>query len=173
MYAVVGCGDCEALWIVEGAPERTECPRCGTSRPHAHRRRFLETEDADHAREVRASMLAARQGQDEAFAEMDSFADMEARLDDAGPDDETYLAEAGLDPEAVAAAGERAAGDPESSSTDEVVREALRRLEAPTADDVVVFAGERGVPAARAERTLEKLVRAGDATEHRGTYRLL
>lgn len=173
MYAVVGCADCEALWVVEGSPERSECPRCGTSRTHAHRRKFLETDDPDHAREVRSSMLAARQGHDEAFASLDSFAEMEAHLDEAGPDEETYLAGAGLDPAEVAAAGERAEGGGPSQSREAVVRESIRELDAPDLDDVAAYAADRGVPRDYVEATLEKLVRGGEATVTRGEYRLL
>ena len=173
MYAVVGCSECRALWIVEGSPDRSACPRCGTTRAHDRRRSFLETEDADHAREVRASMLAARGDHDEAFARLDSFAELGERVDEAGPDDETYLAAAGVDPDAVAAAGERAGSDGTGQSNEAVVRAALRHLDDPEAADVVEYAAERGVPADYVRRALEKLVRAGDATEDRGTYRLL
>ncbi|PSP75278.1 replication protein H, partial [Halobacteriales archaeon QH_6_68_27] len=75
MYAVVGCSECDMLWVVEGRPETSQCPRCGTRRPYAKRRKFVSTEDEDHAREVRASILANRQGHGDAFAELDSFAE--------------------------------------------------------------------------------------------------
>jgi len=170
MYAVVGCGECQALWIVEGRPERSGCPRCGTTRKYEKRREFVTTENEDHAREVRASMLAARQGEDEAFAELDSFAELDDQVEDAGIDDETYLSASGLDPETVAAAGESETG---SQSREEVVRAALRDLDAPTETDIVAYAGERGVPESYTQRALAKLVRRGEASESRGTYRPL
>ena len=55
MYAVVGCSECSALWILDGQPDRTECPRCGRSHSADRLKRFVETDDKDHAREVRAS----------------------------------------------------------------------------------------------------------------------
>jgi hypothetical protein len=173
MYAVVGCSDCRALWIVEGSPETSECPRCGTTRRHSRRREFLTTDDPDHAREVRASMLANRQGHGDAFADLDSFDEMETRLDDAGPDDETYLAGSGIDPDTVEAAGDRAGSSGGAQSRDDVVREALRELEAPDRDAVVAYAGDRGVAADYVETGLEKLRRAGEVTESGGTYRLV
>jgi hypothetical protein len=174
MYAVVGCGECSALWIVEGDPERTECPRCGTSKRHDLRREFLTTDDEDHAREVRASMLASRQGQSEAFAEVDSFAELDAEVEEAGVDDDTYLEGVGVDTGEVEAAADRAAGEEGGSrSREETVRAALRELEAPDEEAVVAYAAEHGVPREYTERTLEKLVRAGEVTEADGGYRPL
>jgi len=170
MYAVVGCGECQALWIVEGRPARSQCPRCGKTRKYEKRREFVTTDDEDHAREVRASMLAARQDQDEAFAELDSFAELDAQVADAGIDDETYLQESGLDAEAVAEAGET---DQQSQSREDIVREALRELDAPEEDDVVAYASEREVCEEYTRRALTKLARAGEVSENRGTYRLL
>jgi len=170
MYAVVGCDECAALWIVEGDPETSQCPRCGRTRGHEKRREFVTTEDEDHAREVRSSMLAARQGEGEAFAELDSFAELEDRLGEAGIDDETYLEESGLDPERIAEAAEE---DATSKSRREIVREAVRTLDAPTEADILKYATRRDVSADYVERTLAKLVRAGEATESGGTYRLL
>jgi len=170
MYAVVGCSECQALWIVEGRPDRSQCPRCGTTRAYEKRREFVTTEDENHAREVRASMLAARSGHDDAFAELDPFGQLEDQVESAGIDDETYLEEVGIDPEAVADAGER---ERERRSRQEVVREALRTLEDPTEQRVVAYAEEHGVAPEYTRRALRKLVRAGDASEHRGVYRLL
>ncbi|WP_254279163.1 DUF5817 domain-containing protein [Haloarcula marina] len=174
MYAVVGCSECSALWVVSGRPETTQCPRCGQRRKHAKRRKFVETDDEAHAREVRASMLANRQGHGDDFAELDSFAEMDRQIEESGVDDETYLEASGIDSDAVAAAGDRAErGATSGSSRKETVLTALRQLDSPTEDEVVSYAAERGVPADYAEKTLAKLVRAGEATESRGTYRLL
>lgn len=172
MYAVVGCSECSALWVVSGRPETTQCPRCGQRRQHEKRRKFVETDDEDHAREVRASMLANRQGHGEAFAELDSFAEMDRQVDDAGVDDETYLEASGVDSQAVASASDRAErGSAAGTSRKETVLQALRELEEPTEADVIAYATERDVPAEYTRKTLEKLVRAGQATESRGTYR--
>jgi len=173
MYAVVGCSDCSMLWIVEGRPETSQCPRCGTTRSYEKRRQFVTTEDEDHAREVRASMLANRQGQGEAFAELDSFTEMETQIDEVGPSDAEYLEGSGLDAGEVAAAGDRAMDSGGSQSRREIVEEGVRTLEEPTTEAVVAYAEDRGVPADYAETVLRKLVRSGEATENRGVYRLV
>jgi hypothetical protein len=168
MYAVVGCSDCSALWIVADRPETSQCPRCGTTRKHDKRRKFVETDDEDHAREVRSSMLATRQDQGDAFAELDSFAEMETQLDD------DVLEAAGVDTDEVAAAAERAeGGSGGGQSRKETVLSALRECEEPTEDDVIGYATERGVPADYVRETLTKLQRRGEVTESGGTYRLL
>ena len=176
MYAVVGCSDCGALKIVEGRPETTQCPRCGKRRKFEKLKKFVETDDEDHAREVRSSMLANRQDQGEAFAELDSFAEMEAQLDDAGIADDEYLEASGVDSEAVAEAAERAENRSASTrggSRKETVLDALRDLDRPTEDEVVAYAGDRGVPAEYVRDALEKLRRRGEVSESRGRYRLL
>ena len=170
MYAVVGCDRCQALWVVEGTPERSGCPRCGRTRRHEKRRRFVTTEDEDHAREVRASMLAARSGHGDAFAELDSFAGLESQMESAGIDDETYLAGSGVDPDAVAEAGESGG---ESRSREEILRGALRELDDPTRQEVVEYAERHGVPGEYTERALRRFVRAGEVSRNRGHYRLL
>lgn len=169
MYSVVGCRNCRALWIVEGRPETTECPRCGTRRQFSKLKAFAETETATEARRARAAMLAERSDDGE-------FVDPESvDLDAVGVGDETYLEGSGLDPDAVEAAGERASrGEAAGSrSRRRVVLDALEELSEPTADDVASYAAEAGVPAEYAERALGKLVRAGEVTETDGVYRRL
>ncbi|WP_255193383.1 DUF5817 domain-containing protein [Natronobeatus ordinarius] len=174
MYAVVGCSECSYLWIIEGRSETTQCPRCGSRKKYEKRKKFLETEDADHAREVRASMLANRQGHGEAFAEVDSFADLESQVADGVVDDEAYLEGSGLDVAELEAAGERdPRGSSRSGSRKEIVEEALSTLDRPTEAEVIEYAGERGVPREYVESALEKLTRRGAVSESRGRYRLL
>lgn len=173
MYAVVGCGECSALWIVEGRPETTQCPRCGKRRAYAKRRKFVTTEDEDHAREVRSSILANRSGHGEAFADLDSFAEMESDTAERVVGDDEYLETAGLDADEVRAAGERAERSEGSVSRRERVREALRELDSPTADEVVAYCAEHGVEESFVRSALERLVRAGEAVESGGEYRPL
>lgn len=170
MYAVVGCDACSALWIVEGNPETSQCPRCGKTRSHDKRRKFVTTDDEDHAREVRSSMLATRQGHGDAFAELDSFTELDDQVEDSGIDDKTYLMESGLDAEEIQRAESDSGG---TQSRKETVREAVRTLSEPTAGDIIAYASDRGVPESYTERALEKLVRAGEISESRGQYRLL
>lgn len=119
-------------------------------------------------------MLANRQGQGEAFAELDSFAEMERRVEESGVDDETYLEASGVDTDAVAAAEDRVEqGTGGSQSREATVRAALRDLEAPSEGKVIAYAKQRGVPADYTRTALEKLVRAGEVTTSDGSYRLL
>lgn len=174
MYAVVGCSECNALWVVEGRPERSECPQCGTTRQYAKRKQFVSTEEPDHARDVRAAMLAKRQGHEDAFAELDSFAEMDTYIDEVGVDDEEYLEGSGIDADEVDAAEERLEqGSGGGQSRKETVMRALRELDRPTEDDVVAYATDRGVPADYVHDALAKLARRGEVTRSGGTYRLL
>ncbi|MFC7072216.1 DUF5817 domain-containing protein [Halovenus rubra] len=171
MYAVVGCDACSALWIVDGEPETSQCPRCGKTRGHHKRRKFITTDDEDHAREVRSSMLASRQGHSDAFAELDSFAELDAVVEESGIDDETYLRESGLN---VSEVQEAAEDDSTSTSSPKaIIREALETLPEPTTETITAYASERGVPAADTEQLLEKLRRSGEVTKNNEQYRLL
>ncbi len=174
MYAVVGCSECSNLWIIEGRSETTQCPRCGARKAYEKRKKFVETDDAAHARDVRASMLANRQGEGEAFAKLDSFAELEADVADGVVDDTEYLEESGLDVDKIETAGDRdPRGSSRSGSKQEIVKRALEALEEPTEDEVVAYAGERGVSAEYVREALEKLTRRGVVSESRGRYRLL
>ncbi|TYL40021.1 replication protein H [Natronococcus pandeyae] len=174
MYAVVGCSECSNLWIIEGRTETTQCPRCGSRKAYEKRKKFVETDDANHARDVRASMLANRQGEGDAFAKLDSFGDLEDDVADGVVDDEEYLEESGLDVDEVEAAGGRdPRGPTRSGSKKEIVERALEELDRPTEDEVAEYAGERGVSAEYVDDALEKLARRGEVSESRGRYRRL
>lgn len=172
-YAVVGCSECSALWVVEGRPETTGCPRCETRHQFGTLKQFVTTDDEDHAREVRASILANRAGQGDAFAEVDDFAALDDYVEDAGLSDDDYLAEAGVDTDEVAAAAERAESSGRSLSKRDAVRTALRELDAPTEREVKAFAAEHGVSGEYVEGALARFQRAGDVVEEGGGYRLL
>lgn len=175
MYAVVGCSDCDHLWLLSDprAAESATCPRCGRTHRTKKLRRLAEDENREAARQARAALLAKRGGNSEAFAETAHVADMERDIDDSGVDDREYLEGSGLDPDAVAAAGERASSGSTSRSRDEIVRDALRDHDAPTADAVAAYAESHGVPGEKARELLETLVRRGAVSESNGTYRLV
>jgi len=171
MYAVVGCGECQALWIVEGRPDTTQCPRCRKRHRFDRLKAFAETHDEDEARDARAALLAKRSDGGADADALESFATMERRAEEAGVSDEEYLEGSGIDPEAVADAGEPAESG--GSSRREVVLEALRELDQPTESEVVAYATARDVPEEYVTGALDKLVRAGKVSESGGTYRLL
>ena len=98
---------------------------------------------------------------------------MEAQLDDAGIDDETYLEASGLDPTAVETGAEEQLERGSSRSRKEIVRDAVDALDQPTEAAVIAYAAEHGVDEDYVRTALQKLVRRGEASEHRGEYRLL
>lgn len=173
MYAVVGCTDCHALWLLSDpdSASTATCPRCGRRHQISALKRFVTTEDRDAAREARAAMLADAADATEAFQSTPSVAEMDTDADEAVVDDREYLDAAGIDPDDVAAAGETSSGT--SRSRPRIVRDALRELDAPDESDVVAYATDHGVPADAASDLLARLVRRGEATESGGTYRLL
>ena len=173
MYAVVGCSDCSALWVVSGEPQTSGCPRCEKRHQFSKLRKFVTTEDEDHAREVRASMLANRAGHGDAFAELEDFTTLEDFVEDTGMSDDEFLERSGVDTGEVAAAGERAEQSTRSLGKRAAVEAALRELDRPTEAEVKAFAAEHGVSDKYVERALSKFERAGDVTKSDGRYRRL
>lgn len=171
MYAVVGCTECQSLWVIEDGTDSATCPRCGKRHDTDKLRHFADAPDADAAREARAALVANRRDGGDAAP---SFGDLEAAIDAEVVDDATRLEAAGVDPEAVAEAGERASeGSGGSRSRKEIVLDALDALDRPTAAEVREYATERGVPAEYVERALEKLERGGEVARSGDGYRRL
>lgn len=175
MYAVVGCSDCSGLWIVENprAQETAACARCGSRHRVAKLRRLFEADDRETAVEARGTMLARRAGEGESFG---SVAADDAAAAAAGMDDDEFLAASGIDPDAAAAAGERAgrgSGSTGSGDRASVVRAALDDLDDPSADEVASYATARGVPADAARDLLDRLHDCGEIREVDGGYRPL
>ncbi|MFB6112194.1 MAG: DUF5817 domain-containing protein [Halobacteriaceae archaeon] len=174
MYAVVGCSECSALWVITTDNESAGCPRCGTRHQQSRLKQFVTTDDEAHAREVRASMLAARQDESDAFAALDDYATMAEQASDGVVGDEEYLSAAGLDPDAIAEAGERATqGAGGSDSRQELVLQAITAIDEPTAEAVVAALEEDGIPAETVHDLLDRLERAGRVTVSDGVYRRL
>jgi hypothetical protein len=171
MYAVVGCSNCGARWIVEGRPETTSCPRCDTRHEFARLKAFGRTEDLAAAREIRASLLAADQDRTEAFESLDAVSAMEAQVESGVVTDEEYLAGKGLDPAAVDGAGESAASGP--SGRREQLLATIETLEEPTHAAVVDQAADRGLDPDWVREALEKLAREGTIVRGSTGYRRL
>ncbi|WP_253737247.1 DUF5817 domain-containing protein [Halohasta salina] len=176
MYAVVGCTNCSMLWLLSDPRESNtaQCPRCGRTHQTTKLKRLYESDDRSAAQQARSALLAKKQGQSATFADVDNVADLEARTDQPVVDDREYLEAAGLDADAVAAAGDQSASG--SQSRDEIVREAVESAggdDRPTEAEIVDYASQRGVPAEKASELLRKLCRRGEASESGGRYRLL
>lgn len=169
MYAVVGCSACSALWMLEGRQETARCPGCGKTHGYQTLKKFVQTEDPDHAREVRASMLASRGGHADAFAAVDSFGDLDSQVERPVVSDDELLEGAGISAEKAAGAGETTT---ETRSRKEIVLAAIEGTDG-TAEETIAFATDRGVPESYVEQALEKLVQTGELTESGGRYRRL
>ncbi|WP_096389911.1 DUF5817 domain-containing protein [Halopenitus persicus] len=177
MYAVVGCNECAALWLLAD-PETSEtatCPRCEKRHQTDRLKRFFESADREAAREARSALLAKKHGDSEAFAEVAHASELAERAEEAGIDDREYLEGVGIDPDAVTAVEDRpssgAGGNAGGRSRIEVVREAVEAAEEPTEEGIVSYAAADGVPAEAARDLLEKLRRRGEVSESRGRYR--
>lgn len=174
MYAVVGCNRCGALWVVEGRPDSTGCPRCETRHRFEKLKKFAETDSPDAAREARSRLLAERGGYGDQLESLDDFSTLGEAADRSGVSDEEFLRGAGVDFDAVTEAGERAeTGQNRSRSRRQVVLDALDELDRPTQSAVVEYAVDAGVPEGYVEEALERLCRNGEATESGGRYRRL
>jgi predicted Rossmann fold nucleotide-binding protein DprA/Smf involved in DNA uptake len=174
MYAVVGCSNCDALWVVDGRPDSTSCPRCEKRHRFGKLKKFHETPDATEAREARSRLFATRSGHADSLEDLDDFETLGREAERAGVDEDEYLEASGVDTSEVAAAGERAErGQNRSRSRREVVLDALREQDRPTAAEVREYATDAGVPAEYVDRALQKLSRAGEVSESGGRYRLL
>ncbi|KKF39803.1 putative pNRC100 replication protein H [Halorubrum saccharovorum] len=176
MYAVVGCNECAAMWLL--ADPRTSdsagCPRCGKTHQTAKLKRFFESEDRDAAREARAALLAKKRDESAAFAELDHVSELERAVDEAGIDDREYLEASGIDADAVDEAAARAeGGGSDSRSRTAIVRDAVEAVDEPTEENVVARASEQGVPAEAAGEILTRLARRGELSESGGRYRSL
>lgn len=176
MYAVVGCNNCRMLWLLSDprASKTAQCPRCGKTHQTKKLKQIFESDDRTAAQQARSALLAKKQGQSEAFADVDHVVDLESQTDQPVVDDREYLEAAGLDAEEVAAAGDQSAGG--SKSRDKIVREAVDAAggdDRPTESEIVDYASERGVPTEKASELLIKLCRRGEASESGGRYRLL
>jgi predicted transcriptional regulator len=174
MYSVVGCSNCDALWVVDGRPESTSCPRCEKRHRFGKLKKFHQTPDATEAREARSRLFATRSDNLEALDHLEDFTTLGRLAEDAGVDEEEYLEMSGVDTSEVAAAGDRAErGQSRSRSRRQIVLDALRQQESPTIEEVHAYATNAGVPSEYVDRALTKLSQAGEISKSDGRYRLL
>ncbi|WP_460919274.1 DUF5817 domain-containing protein [Salinarchaeum chitinilyticum] len=169
MYAVVGCTECSSLWVLEVGADSATCPRCGKRHRTERLRHFAETEDADDARDARAALVANRR---DAGDDAPAFSELEASIDEDVVDDAERLEAAGIDPDAVAAAGERASeSNRDDRSQREIVLDAFEVHDQPSADAIRSYADDHGVSRDYVDRMLRKLERSGEVVETTNGYR--
>jgi hypothetical protein len=176
MYAVVGCNNCSNIWLLSDADaaETANCSRCGKTHQTRKLRRFFESDDHAEARQARAAILAGKQGANEAFQQVDSVAEMERQLEDAGIGEREYLERSGFDTaqiDEIEAAAD--VSQTPSRSRRDIVTDAIREQDRPTEEAIVTYATDRGVPAEWTRDLVEKLTRRGEVSESGGRYRLL
>ena len=145
MYAVVGCTNCSMLWLLSDPRDSktAQCPRCGKTHQTTKLKRLFESDDRSAAQQARSALLAKQQDASDAFADVDHVSDLEAQAADPAVDDRDYLEAAGLDADAVAAAGDHDGG---SNSRKEILREAIKAAggdDRPTESEIVDYASQR------------------------------
>ncbi|WP_018258845.1 DUF5817 domain-containing protein [Halomicrobium katesii] len=113
-YAVVGCSECQSLWLLEDDnSQAAHCPTCGTRHQRDALRPLAQAEDRDVASQQRTALLADRAGA--ADADLDPYWAQDARAAEVVVDDRTYLNGLGVAPELV----DQLTDEPEESEPDE------------------------------------------------------
>ncbi len=83
-FAVVGCPDCQGLWILEDRHEHetTDCPQCGSTQKTKQLRALAQADDRDTICELRARVAAQRAGHHEEYDREDDYAVLEEQATD-------------------------------------------------------------------------------------------
>ncbi|WP_018258841.1 DUF5817 domain-containing protein [Halomicrobium katesii] len=99
-YHVVGCSDCQSLWLLEDTNDDTAtCPRCGTRHQQNALKSLAQADDRDVANQQRSALLADRAGAGD--ADLDPYWAQATRTDEPVVDDRAYLDGLGLAPDLV------------------------------------------------------------------------
>lgn len=166
-YTVIGCSNCDHLQIVKGAPETTECQRCGTRMTFKKRKQFYRTDSREAAQNARALKLAQRNGEGERFKELLQAGDLD--IEDArAVTDAEFLAQQGLDPDL--ATDDDGAPSP-VEAVERIVDERGRMARQPLIEAAV---DEYGLSEAAVEEAVDRLRERGDLIRQAdGTLRFL
>ncbi len=75
-FAVVGCSECESLWIIADRHEHetSDCPQCGLTQKTKQLRALAQADDQDTICELRARVAAQRAGHHEEYDREDDYA---------------------------------------------------------------------------------------------------
>lgn len=174
MFAVVGCRECGTFWIVQDAPKTTGCPRCGTRHEYARLKKFVETDDADKAREARSRLIAEQSGYADAYADLGSFSELERQYDDPHPSE--FVDAQSIDSPSRARRSSRSVPSTDQQisldSARPIVLSAIRDLDRPTLASIIQYADAHGVTADQAREQLESLVETGNVRVENDRYSL-
>jgi len=99
-YRVVGCSECQSLWLLEDTDdESATCPTCGTRHQRHRLRTLAQADDKDGANQQRSALLAERA--DAGDADLDPYWEQATRASEPIVDDRAYLDGLGIDPNLV------------------------------------------------------------------------
>ena len=171
MYEVVGCDRCGSLWIRSGDAETSTCPRCGKRHQVKRLKALARSESADGAREARTQLLAERRAEDPSH--IAGFNDVAEAASEPIITEADHLESAGIDIEAVAAAGERATASPTKESHQATIQRILNEEETATRDEIVEQATEADIDPATTEAILTGLIQRGDIVKTTDGYRMV
>ena len=171
MYDVVGCGQCSTLWIRSGEAATATCPRCGKRHQVDRLKPLAQAATADGAREARTQLLAER-GADNPDA-IAGFAEIAEAASEPIVSEVAHMKQAGVDVDAVSAAGERATTTPRVTPRADRIKRILDE-HAPVSRSVLIDAAEKeGIEPSVTRDILEKLTQRGAVLEMDDGYRLL
>ena len=157
MYVVVGCSSCHAFWVHDGSGETAGCPGCGTRHRLDQVKVFARTETATAARTARGALLAARDGRDP--SELPGYTELEDDIADPLVTDRAVLRAHGIDPDRVAAAGDRAMAPRGRVDQQTRIRQTIDAMEQPSVGAVVDALDD--IPPKIVEATVDGMLRDG------------
>lgn len=150
-YTVVSCANCEEVWIVEGNPERSQCPRCEKTRKFKLLKKYRSYDDIEKARIVRAKVKAAIGGNEDGFNQAFEDGSISAK------DIDIF-------------SGSRFSKN-QSKSFDEIVKEGISKSD--TIDEVVEYCEQRGYGEEKVKKYIEKKKVKGDIIQSGNSIRFV
>ena len=151
MYSVVGCNNCQTVWIVEMHPENVKCPRCNKKHKFKKLRKFVETLDIDIARKKRSEWISKKM--------RNSISGWD--IEDKNIDDNTYF----IGPDQIQE--KYRIGENKKDRLIRIIQESKGITEQEIIRKMENETGEKQ----EIEKQLEKLLYLGEITENRGKYR--
>lgn len=150
-YTVVSCANCEEVWIVEGNPERSKCPRCEKTRKFKLLKKYKSYDNIRKARLVRAKVKAAIAGDEEDF--------------DKALEEDMVLAE-----NEDIFSGSRFASS-SAQSFESVVREAVEKFD--SIEEISEYSEEHGYDSDRVEKYISKKKLNGEIIENKDSIKFV
>jgi len=175
MYAVVGCNECAAMWLLMD-PQTSDSARCPPLREDAsddETQAVLRVGGPRGGPRGRAALLAKKRDERGvrrtrprlgARARRRRVGNRRPRVPRSVGDRRRRRRRGGRP---------REGGESDSRSRSEIVRDAVATVDEPTEENVVAHASDHGVPPPRRPEILTRLARRGELSESGGRYRAL